>query len=150
MGIRVRGASPEDADWLLGQLKAFARFYGTKKSLFGNEAHARTSLLHKIHNHLVLIAEHDTLGPIGFISGYVLPHPFNPEIRLLSETFWWVDEDHRGGRAGLMLLNAFTEWGKANCDWITFALEHHSPVTEKALTRRGFSLQERSYLMEVS
>lgn len=76
-------------------------------------------------------------------------HPYNPAIRVLTETFWWVTPNARGSRAGLMLLDAFTAYGERNADWIVFTLEHHSPVNERTLTKRGFHLHERSYLREV-
>jgi RimJ/RimL family protein N-acetyltransferase len=148
--ITVRGATPEDIDWLLSQLREFSNFFGTRRSLFGDDDYSQSAMLNMIQNHIVFIAEREDVGPIGFISGYIIPHPYNPEIRLLSETFWWVDEEYRGTRAGLMLLNQFTDWGKKNADWITFALEEKSPVKETCLTKRGFRLHERSFLLEVS
>ena len=147
--ITVRPAYASDVHWMLPQLQKFSQFYGTKIQLFGDEAHARCFIENQIEQHLVLIADRDGTGPIGFISGIVTLHPYNPSIRLLSESFWWVDEEFRGTRAGLLLLEEFVAWGKVNCDWITFALEEHSPVRDKSLLKRGFHLQERSFLMEV-
>lgn len=135
-------------DWLVSQLREFSAFFGTKKSLYGTEENARLGITNMINGHIVLVAEREG-QLLGFIAGVITPHMFNPNIRVLAETFWWVAEEHRGSRAGLMLLNEFMDYGTANCDWITFALEHHSPVDEKCLLRRGFHLQERSYLMEV-
>lgn len=103
-----------------------------------------------IDRHVVFIADSKDAKPIGFVGGYSIPHPFNPDIKLLSEMFWWVSEEHRGSRAGLMLLNAFTSYGKEHADWVTMAIEHNSPINERALTKRGYKLQERSYLLEVS
>lgn len=145
---KIIQANLDDTDWLLGQLVQFAQFYGTRRSLFGRIEQARASLEDMIKNHIVLIAWRDTLR-VGFISGYVTPHPYNTDIRLLAETFWWVDPQHRMSRAGLMLLDKFTDWGNANCDWITFSLEHHSPVKDTCLVKRGYKLQEYSYLKEV-
>jgi hypothetical protein len=150
MGTSVRRAKPDDIDWLLGQLKRFAQFYGTKKSLFGDEVYAREFLSQKIESHPFFIAENDS-GPIGFISGYLHLHPYNPDIHVLNETFWWVDEAHRGSRAGILLLNAFLEFGyEYSADWIVFTLESHSPVRDETLTRRGFRVHERSFLLEVA
>lgn len=149
MTISVRRASSDDIDWLLSQLKLFSDFFGTKRALFPSEEHARPGVELMVASHLVLIADHPAIGPVGFIAGYVTPHPYNPSIRLLAESFWWVSEEHRGTRAGLLLLNEFVAWGKANADWVTFALEAKSPVTDRVLLDRGFVQQERTFLLEV-
>jgi hypothetical protein len=149
VNLLVRPASLDDIDWLLVQLQAFSVFQDTKRELFPTEAFAREALAGMIQNHLMLVADHPAVGPVGFISGYVLPHPYNPSIQMLSETFWWVAEEHRGTRAGLLLLEAFLAWGREHADWITFALEAKSPVSDDVLLKRGFKIQERSFLLEV-
>lgn len=145
----IRRATVSDLDWLIPQLKDFSQFFGSSIPLFPSEDFARTALAQMITDHLVLIAEHKTSGPVGFISGYLFPHAFNPQINVLTETFWWVQEDYRSSRAGLMLLEEFTKFGRAHADWITFTLEHHSPVRDETLLKRGYRFSEKSFLMEV-
>jgi hypothetical protein len=148
MTISIRRAIPLDIDWLLQELRAFADFAQTKFDLMGDADHAKDAMLAVIKDHLVFIAECAERGPVGFIAGWISGHPFNPKLRTLSEMFWWVREAFRSSRAGLLLLNAFTEWGLANCQWITMALEAHSPVNPKSLEKRGYRLFETSYLLE--
>lgn len=150
MRVRVRRAVPQDAGWIVSELKAFSRFFGTRRSLFKDEPSARSVILAMIAEHVFLIAENEESSPLGFISGYLVPHSFNPELKVLAETFWWVPEEHRGSRAGLMLLNEFKAIGESVAHWVIFTLEHNSPVREETLTRRGFRLHERQYLLEVS
>jgi RimJ/RimL family protein N-acetyltransferase len=149
MEYNVRRAVPGDLGWLMDQLESFNRFFDSRVDLFSDKEHAVTFLSNLIETHLVLISEASGT-PTGFIAGYIIPHLFNPKIKVLAEMFWWVDEAHRGGRSGLMLLNAFTAWGKENVDWITMGLESKSPVSDRCLISRGYQLKERSYLMEVS
>jgi hypothetical protein len=149
MRVEIRRATPQDMDWLIGQLRAFALFMGTKRTLFGDEQLVRQSLATMIESHVVLIAEREDGVLMGMIGGLFVPHVFNPEIRLLSETFWWVAVEHRGSRAGLLLLNAFIEYGKSSADWVTMALEQKSPVDPRCLSKRGFRLMETNYLLEV-
>lgn len=148
MQIKIRRARDADIVWLLDQLKAFSVFHGTKLPVFGDVGHAHSFMLFLIAEHLVLIAEDTDVGPVGFIAGSVTTHLYNPAIKVLTESFWWVEEASRGSRAGLMLLNAFTDWGKENCNWTIMTLEHHSPVNEKSLLKRGYKPIERSYLLE--
>jgi RimJ/RimL family protein N-acetyltransferase len=153
MPITVRPARIEDIDWLMVQLQAFSRFYGTKQSLFGDPEYVRAALAGMIHNHLLLVAEREDLGLVGLIGGLVTLHPFNPTIRSLAEVFWWVAETVRGtfagGEAATLLLDEYLDWGRANATWITFSREAHSPISERSLVRRGFKFQEEQFLMEV-
>jgi hypothetical protein len=146
--IVIRRAGPEDVGWILGELSRFSQFVGTHRPLFEDAKHAQGLVEQVIAKHLFLVAERNQ-DKLGFIAGVVLPHPFNPSIRTLSEQWWWVCEEHRRSRAGLLLLDAFVEWGEANVDWISFSVEAKSPVRDETLTRRGFRLQEKTFLREV-
>lgn len=149
LGVQIRKATEDDIPWLIPELKKFSTFFNTKHEIFGGESHVTMGLVGIIRHHVLFIATLGDAGPIGFIGGIVTPHLFNPKIKVLAETFWWVDESHRWTKAGLKLLNAFVEYGKENTNWITFSLENHSPVNERALLKRGFKLHERNYLCEI-
>lgn len=147
--VQVRLATIDDVSWILDDLKDFAKFYGTKKSVFPSDRDVAAGIVTRlITQHLFIVAQRDNETPMGFIAGFVTPHVFNPEITMLAESLWWVKPEFRGSRAGKALLMAFTEWGKQNADWISFTLEHHSPVKDEVLLKRGFHLQEKTYLME--
>lgn len=147
--VSVRNAVESDLPWILNELKSFAIFFNSKISLFPSEEFAYAGMKSHITDHVLLVAENEE-GLIGFISGMYHKHIFNPAIECLTETFWWVPEKHRGGRAGLVLLNEFTRIGKMNAKWIVFTLEHHSPVNERCLFKRGFVPKEHTYLLEVA
>lgn len=150
MNIEIRRAQIQDIDWLIGQLGKFSQFFGSRIPLMGDEEYSRRFISNLIENHFFLVAEDQVAGRLGFISGFVTGHTYNPQIRTLAETFWWVDEEFRGSPAGKMLFDAFVEWGKANVDWILFTLERNSPVPDAFLHKHGFISQERNFLMEVS
>lgn len=146
--VFVRLATHEDADYIVGQLKQFAKALHTKLNIFPGEYQAKQRVLDLIDNHIVLVAcKEDQL--LGMIGGIVTPHFFNPEIKTIAELFWWVAEEHRGSKSGLLLLNAFVELGKLRADWITMCLEKDSPIKDKCLLDRGFIPMERTYLLEV-
>ncbi len=151
MNARVRPATLQDIDWIAAQLRVFSASYGTAKELFPDDEFARQWLTKMIQDHLLLVADgYKAHERIGFICGVVTPHLYNPMIRVLAELFWWVTPEHRGGPAGARLLDEFIAWGKINADWITFGTMNDTQVKEAALTKRGFVLKEKSYLMEVS
>lgn len=149
MSILIRKATVQDIDWLTFQLGKFSEFFESKYKLFGDIDYIKAALVPLINNHPFFIAENEIELRVGFISGNVFDHPFNPNIKTLLETFWWVDEAHRNSRAGAMLLNEFINYGKQNCNWIVMTLEHNSPIKEESLLKRGFRNQEHTYLMEI-
>jgi len=150
VGISIRQALLTDVDWLLVELEKFSHFYGSKYRLFSNdEKYNRALITGIVQSHLVLLAEKEDKTPVGFIAGTVAGHIFNPEIKTLSELFWWVQEEYRQGKAGAMLLLAFTEYGKKNCQLITMTIEDKSPINPDSLLRRGFKPKEVSFMMEI-
>jgi len=159
MSFSVRPANHNDIDWLLNQLKSFSDFYRSGFSLAGAKIEYQKELLTKlIDNHVVLLCdkqqvELNGLGepvwtPVGLIVGQLSRHIFNPDIKVLTEFFWWVDPEHRNTRAGLMLFNSFIEYGEELCDWTTFCLLPHSPVNKDFLEKKGFRVCETSFLKE--
>jgi len=148
VGVEVRRADGADVDWIVDQLKDFSDFHDSKYALFGDIEHAAKIVGDVIENHVVFVAHGD--GKLmGFISGYLIDHPYNPKIKTLNEQFWWVPEEYRGTGAGALLLKSFNDYGKKVAHWIIMALESNSPVKEDSLVKRGYRLHERSYLMEV-
>lgn len=162
--VTARRAAPDDIPWMLDELEQFADFFMTppdapplRHCLWPTRAAAAPMLARLIETQPVLIAERsDYAAPgavperVGFIAGVLAPHPLNPDIRVLSELFWWVVPEARGTRAGALLFQAFEGIGQRSADWIIMTLEAHSPVKPETLTARGYRLHERSFLKEVS
>lgn len=151
MSYEIRVATPDDLPEILKHLKDFSDFYGSKHELYGkNEEYNKKLILGFIVDHVFFVASStDTKHVIGFICGFLNNHIYNPSIKVLTESFWWVSPKHRSSRAGLLLLNKFIEKGKGVADWVVMTVEHNSPVNEKSLSKRGFNLVEKSYLLEV-
>lgn len=148
--ITIRNAELTDIDWLIPELREFSKFFGSKIPLFDDEQYARDGLKNLITSHLFFVASSGD-KPVGFISGLVTNHIWNPKIKVLTEVFWWVIPAYRtASKAGLMLLKAFTDWGTGHVNWINFTLEHNSPVSDRSLLKRGFKPTETNYLLEVT
>jgi len=147
--VNIRWAGEEDIPWIETELLGFSQSIGTTRPLFpANAAGRLDSLKLFIRDHLFIVAERET-ERLGFIVGFVIPHPLNWEIRVLTESMWWVPPRHRGSRAAVALLDAFVAWGKTNCHWIQFAIHRTTGISDRALLRRGFREEQRQYLLEV-
>ncbi len=147
--VNVRRAGEGDIPWLESELLEFSKSIGTKHSLFPTDEKARRDSLNLfMGNHLFLVAERGE-EPLGFIVGFLIPHPFNQKLHVLTEALWWVPPRHRGSRAGVMLLDAFVDWGKEKADWIYFAIHRTTRMYDRALRKRGFRYEQTQYLLEV-
>lgn len=147
--MNVRWAGEEDIPWVETELLEFSQSIGTKHLLFpANETRRRESLEFFMRDHLFIVAERGA-ERLGFILGFVIPHPLNWAIRVLTESMWWVPPRHRGSRAAVALLDAFVAWGKTNCHWIQFAIHRTTGMSDRALLRRGFQEEQTQYLLEV-
>jgi N-acetylglutamate synthase-like GNAT family acetyltransferase len=145
----IRSANLLDVPWLLEQLREFDRFFGAKKKLFPEDAAIAEKTLEGLITTQPFFIAADTNGRTGFISGAVTQHPYNPELLVLWEMFWWVVPEHRGSSAGARLLKHFIQYGIENeVDWIRMTLETGSPVNPASLERLGFKEFERGYLWE--
>lgn len=146
MGIIVRQANLEDVDWLISCFHKHAQEVPTMAEVFNYE-HATKALVDGIENHLVLVAEKDG-EPLGYIAGWILPHFFNPEIIALTQALWYVVPGMRGGKAAKKLLDAFTEFGEMNANWIWLDLPVSTNIKEENLAKIGYSLREKWYFKE--
>lgn len=63
-----------------------------------------------IHNSLALVAERDG-ELVGVILGKIATPWYSDEIAAV-EDFFYVKPEHRGSRAGYMLVRGFNEWAK--------------------------------------
>lgn len=145
--IKIRPANNSDIEWLFLQCEDFAAFYNSKISLAGNPEYGKLFLKDLVEKHFVRISLKDD-HRVGFIAGMIGPHHFNPDIRQLTELLWWVQPEARNSGAGAALFKDFVKFGETECDWVTFTLEHNSPVNDNFLLKRGFKITEKAYLKE--
>lgn len=83
--------------------------------------------------------------PVGALGSMLIPHFYNPNLKVLSELFWYVNPEHRQTRAGIMLLNAFDDLGKEIADEATLSLLTSSQVNSKTFGKRGFVATEYAF-----
>lgn len=132
----------------MSELKDFSTFFDTAMPVYHSDEHTMKGLKDLMDNHLMLLAEKDG-DPKGFICGLINKHMFNPDIRTLTEIFWWVKMGERNTKAASYLIDSFVEWGKENVDWICFSIQQNTPIKPVSLVKRGFEFKEQAFLMEV-
>jgi len=140
--IRTRRAVASDAQWLVESSALYAHETGNERLLPADPNLCGILWLEAIRDHVVLIAESGP-APVGFILAWQAPHPFNPALRTLTCGLWYVRPKWRSGRAGLALLNAFTEYADSFADVAYFTLQRASG--DASLLRRGFIPTERDF-----
>lgn len=144
--ITIRPAVAADVDWILEELRAFDRFFDARALLMPADSATARTIVEAMIAGPFFIAENGTARPVGFIAGVLGPHLYNPDLIVLTETFWWVTPIARGGRAGFALLNYFCAYGQQHADATVMTLEANSPVNPETITRLGFAPKETSYL----
>lgn len=147
----IRRAEVRDVGWLLAELQNFAEFFGTGMSLFPkDEEKARAFVSWLIADHVVFLAEDRGGIRIGFIGGTLSGHPYNEDVRTLTELFWWVAEPRRGTSAGAKLLDTWVGFGRLNADLVLVSSLAQSPIDDRVLLKRGFHEHERTYMLDMS
>ena len=144
----IRAALDSDVDWIMSRFRMASEFYGTHHSLYGYDEYVKKNLLDVIENHVFFIAEKKG-NRVGYIGGFYSPHFFNPEFISLSQCFWWVDPEHRRGRATKLLLDTFVEFGEEFADWVTISTHSGTDIKDKHFEKRGFHLKEKKFLKEI-
>lgn len=152
-----RPATSSDIKPLLGMLKNFSDFYALEKYSFysDDEQDMLIKLSTIVDHHVCLVAEPinpktGELGPVvGLIAGMYSDHFYNKKLKVLTELFWWVAEDHRSSRVGHDLVKKFIDVGKAKANLITLCILEKSPVKDSSLRFFGFKPVEKSFVMEV-
>lgn len=83
----------------------------------------------------------------GAIGGMVHPSPYNKAHITGQELFWWVDPAKRGGRLGLMLLEALEDAVRAKGahSWTMASVGLDNGSVGRILERRGYRQTDRNY-----
>ena len=145
----VRKAEEQD---LLDVLLLIKQFHKTTPSYYGtfNSAKMKANLegLATSDNTVVFVLEKDN-SIIGFLVGMWSEHLFS-DSRVASELGFFIEEDHRGGRAFLKLIKAYEEWAKEqSCDCICMSDITEIQTLETLYSRFGYSKAETSYIKEL-
>lgn len=91
------------------------------------------------------IAEKDG-EPVGVLGAFITENLFNPDIKVLSEIFWYVLPEYRQTRAGILLFKLFDVTAKQIANEATLSiLIASSEINIDSLEKRGFKLNEFAF-----
>jgi|SRR6185369_325976 len=86
--------------------------------------------------------------PVGALGAIKVPNVYNPNLEMLAEMFWYVLPEYRKSKAGLLLLNAYSDKAEELGVEATMSLLPSSNIQDKTLAKRGFNLGEYAYRKE--
>ncbi len=141
--MMIRKAAIQDMSWLLDVAIKDMVFNELKIPSYYNRKTIQKIVEKGIKEETFFIAEKDGI-PVGAIGGVLTPHPYNEEVLVLSEQFWYVLPEYRNSSAGARLLAAFQEKGK-DADEVIMSLLIDSPISFESLEKRGFGMVELSF-----
>ena len=101
-------------------------------------------------NWFCMIAEGDGGDIEGAIAGLVHPDPMSGD-RVCMEMFWFVRPEHRQGKTGLQLLDAWENEARAReCKRMIMVriVGLNDEALDKLYVRRGYKEFERSYIKD--
>ena len=81
----------------------------------------------------------------GSIGGLYYHNPWNVEVLMLGEMWWYVQKKYRGGTLAGRLLHRFLEMGEG-CSIIMATLNSTPEGVGRHLANRGFLEKERSWV----
>lgn len=108
-------------------------------------------IIHAIDNGAVFVARVEGVI-VGALIAMLVPLWFNRDHIAASEMAWWVDEEHRGGMAGIGLYMAFMDWAeesKANSMIISDLVSGGEGTLGNMPERLGYSMVERSHMRKI-
>lgn len=143
----VSRAKEEDVEWLVDQIKELSDFYGGKREMWPGREFAEELTRSVLRDHLLIVCRSGD-ERVGFLSGLLTPHHMNPSIITLHCHTWWVVPDHRKNGAGFLLLSEFTKIGRRVADSVFMAHGMRCPVDEENLSKMGYKLTEKLYVLE--
>lgn len=149
MSTSIRNATLDDLPVILRLLKDSSDYYQSKHQLYGDdEMYSHNIVTGIIQEHVFFVAEREG-EIIGLIAGMLTPHIFNQDLMTLTQLFWWIKPEYRAGKTALRLLNAYNKAGEEKAKWIICTTHKHTPINDRSFLKRGFILNEKSFLKEI-
>jgi len=145
--VEIKDAQPKDIAWLMCQAEIFAASYKAPFALM-DRAHVYKLIEKLVAEDFFKIAEIDGVRA-GLLGATVVPHVFNPQVRMAIELIWYVRKDYRSQGAGKALIESYVEWAKENADVVKMSLHSDTEVSGNFMAGMGFQFKEKSFMLGV-
>ena len=146
----IRQANKFDMDAIVRMLKAYRDKAPTQFLRDSNNQEHIEKLLTNIlaGAGFILVVEKDE-AIIGMVIAAQHPNIWNPDITQISEIAFWIDEEHRGGKAAHRLLHAYIqqceEWKQENrIHFFSLSKMQNSP--DLSYDKFGFEKLEETWI----
>jgi N-acetylglutamate synthase-like GNAT family acetyltransferase len=139
----VREAESKDLPELLRMLEDFAVALG--------EAYEPESIVDLMQalikeDHGIVLTD----GKSCMAGAVAMPYFFNANRTVVTELFWWVDEDQRGNGKGKELLEGLEAWARSiGADRLSMMTVVQFNDVGKLYEKHGFKLLERTYAKDI-
>lgn len=111
----IRRAIEEDLPFIVEEAQTYAKEVWPDKPI--TTEYALNFFKDIRENHVLLVAEDEGVLK-GYVAGYYAPHPYNPGISILQLLMWRVPKEHRGSKAGWILMKAFLQIKKTDYTYV--------------------------------
>jgi GNAT superfamily N-acetyltransferase len=144
----VRPATHEDVDACLPMARRFYDESGMADMIGFDSDSALMTLRHLIDDEnaaLFVACKGDER--IGMAGALAYPMYFNIRQKAAQEMFWWVSPEHRGGTAGVRLMQSMERWAASlGCQTMTMVCLPIDGPAESIYQRMGYRPLERNFV----
>ena len=144
----IRQATAEDVPAIVTMAEHFlaATVYHSRTATTSESLEKSARLI--VENGVVLLAISDEGRSQGMLAGLTYDH-YLTNVRMASESVWWVEPDARGGQIARDLLRAFEAWA-ATRGATEIEIGSWHPRLDRFYERLGYEAAERVYRKVVS
>jgi RimJ/RimL family protein N-acetyltransferase len=152
--IAVRMATDADAEQVARLGRQFYEAGGLNKYLFEYSEDDVSALIAKTiaePSACTIVAE-DGDRIIGMAAAVSYNHFLSPSTTMAQELFWWIEPEHRGSGAGLMIMRALEDWAKSAGASVMVMVTLHGLGHErldKIYRQDGYAPLEYSYMKRI-
>jgi hypothetical protein len=147
----IRKATPDDIADIIEMGQKFIAYSEFRGFVHPSVAEMAQTVAGIIQNGVLFVIDEDGKA-VGMLAGILTPFWMSPTNVIATELLWWVNEESRAGRGGIMLVKAFEEWAREqNAVAVSISdliIQGESPVGA-LVGRMGYRMVERSHIKEL-
>lgn len=144
----IRDMRYDDLDWVINTVAPYTIENDLKRPELYHPEQLEQLFNHTLVNGLSYVCEQHG-NPVGIVAGLLHGHVFNPDIKMATALFWFVDPDHRNTRAAYLLLQKYNNEVERQGRENVFAIQDYSLKSDRYFTKMGFTPGEKIFVKRV-